>query len=106
MVSIYLEYSKLFAMKKGLARIKVQYGFCEGCANVIKEQLLDIEGIYRVYPNPADSQIWFHFVRANELALALNKLMEMGHPPLGDSIKKENYVPPLCQCNGVGSSAA
>lgn len=93
-------------MKKSLARIKVQHGFCKGCANVIKRQLLEIDGIHGVYPNPEDSRIWFRFVRANELAAVLNKLMEMGHPPLGDTIKEENYVPPLCQCNGVGSSAA
>lgn len=106
LASIYLGYFKTNRMKRGLAKIQVAHTFCDGCAGDIKEQLLGIEGIYNVYPNPMDSRIWFHFDRANELALALNKLMEIGHPPLGDKIKKENYVPPLCQCTKVGSSAA
>ncbi|TMU55636.1 hypothetical protein [Flagellimonas algicola] len=93
-------------MRKGLAKIPVAQAFCDDCASGIKKQLLGIEGIYNVCTNPMDSLVWFHFGSANELALALNKLMEIGHPPLGDKIKKENYVPPLCQCTKVGSSAA
>lgn len=104
--SIYPGYFKTNSMKKSLAKIPVAHAFCDECASVIKEQLIGIEGILNVYTNPMDSLIWFHFGSANELALALNKLMEIGHPPLGDKIKKENYVPPLCQCAKVGSSAA
>ena len=93
-------------MKKSLASIAVQNGFCENCAQDIREHLEDIDGIHNVCPHPGDALVRFHFARANELALALNKLMELGHPPIGDKIKKKNYVPPLCQCNKVGSSAA
>ena len=93
-------------MKKSLAKIDVQEGFCKTCAGILKEELEKINGIEDVFPNPSDSFVVFHFVGANELALALNKLMELGHPPLGDTIKEEYYVPPLCQCNGINTSAA
>lgn len=93
-------------MKKNLARIHVQQSFCMGCAEKIQNELLNIDDIFNVYAYPTDSLIVFHFVRANELSMALNKLMELGYPPKGDMIKKENYVPPICNCEEIGYSAA
>ncbi|MEX0314874.1 MAG: hypothetical protein AB3N18_11895 [Allomuricauda sp.] len=93
-------------MKKSLARIHVQQSFCMDCAERIEKELLRIEDISNVYAYPIDSLIVFHFVRANELSTALNRLMELGYPPKGDVIKKENYVPPLCSCEEIGYSAA
>ncbi|WP_420604067.1 hypothetical protein [Flagellimonas sp.] len=93
-------------MKKNLARIDVQQPFCHNCAEVIQNELTSIDDISNVRTYPMDSLVVFHFIRANELSNVLNKLMELGHPPQGDVIQKENYVPPLCNCRGIEYSAA
>ncbi|MGW9684046.1 hypothetical protein [Flagellimonas sp. 2504JD1-5] len=93
-------------MKKSLAQIHVQHSFCMNCAEKIQNELLCIADISNIHAYPTDRLIVFNFVRANELSMVLNKLMELGHPPKGDVIKKENYVPPLCSCEGIGYNAA
>ncbi|WP_136468804.1 hypothetical protein [Flagellimonas onchidii] len=93
-------------MKKSLARIHVQQSFCIYCAERIEKELLCVDDISNVYTYPVESLVVFQFARANELSMALNKLMELGYPPKGDVIKEENYVPPLCSCEKVGYSAA
>ena len=93
-------------MKKGLAKIQVAYSFCENCAPKISKELLKLDGISNVHALAHESKVVFHFKGAYPLSNALNKLMEIGHPPLGDVIKQENYVPPLCKCDGITSSAA
>ncbi|MEM9647311.1 MAG: hypothetical protein AAF969_02450 [Bacteroidota bacterium] len=93
-------------MKNSLARIIVEPGFCMDCGSEIVKELMGIDDITNVFAYPMESLVVFQFIKANELSLALNKLMEMGHPPAGDTIKEENYVPPLCRCNGMGSNAA
>lgn len=93
-------------MKLGLAKIQVQQTFCEACVQEIKDKLSKVQGICNVRPFPDESKVVFHFEGAFPLSCALNTLMELGHPPKGDVIKKENYVPPLCHCTDLGNHAA
>ena len=89
-------------MKTGFANILVQNAFCGTCAQKIKKALSHIPDISNVVAYPDETLVTFNFIRANELASALNMLMDLGYPPLGDRIKKEHQVKPMCNCSKQG----
>jgi len=86
-------------MKSGIARIEVQHAFCSECSGTIRTELQKIENISNVYLYAVDSLVVFNFIRANELAIALNTLTALGYPPKGDKIDSRDYVRPCCGCS-------
>lgn len=84
-------------MKLSLAKIPVQNSFCGNCSTQIKTELLKIHDITNVQLYPSDSLVVFSFVKANELAMALNMLTALGYPPKGDRIANKHSLP-LCSC--------
>ena len=77
---------------RNTARIAVQKSFCARCAVHIKQELQKIEDIANVDFYPESTMIKFSFIRANELAAALNTLTELGYPEVGEipSVKTKN----------------
>lgn len=84
-------------MKTGFAKIPVQQSFCTRCSIRIRQELLEIGNITHVRLYPADSLIIFHFIKANEVADALNVLTALGFPPKGDKIT-EMPLRIVCAC--------
>ncbi len=85
--------------KRNVAKIEVQKSFCKRCQLKIKEELQKIEDIANVNLYPEYTMIVFSFFRANELALALNKLTEMGYPEVGEIPSPTHYSRrPICNC--------
>lgn len=73
-------------MKTGFATIPVQRSFCDRCSATIGQELLKITNITNVRLYPADALVIFNFIKANEVADALNVLTAMGFPPKGEKI--------------------
>ncbi len=84
-------------MKTGFAKIPVQQSFCARCSIRIRKELLEISNISNVQLYPADSMVIFNFIKANEVADALNVLTSLGYPPKGDKIA-EMPERILCEC--------
>ncbi len=85
-------------MKTGFAQITVQNNFCLKCQHKIRKHLRAINDISNVHLYPEDALVVFNFVRANEIARALNVLTELGYPPKSDRLSVE--CPPTgCSCN-------
>lgn len=76
-------------MKTGFAKISVQRSFCEGCSRIIGQELVKIANITNVRLYPTEALVLFNFIKANEVADALNALTALGFPPKGDRIKPE-----------------
>lgn len=91
---------KEILQKRNTARIAVQKGFCDRCAVRIKQELQKIEDIANVDFYPENTMIKFSFIRANELAVALNILTELGYPEVGEipSIKTKSRKQIWCNC--------
>ena len=85
-------------MKTGFAQITVQNNFCLKCQHKIRKHLSAIEDISNVRLYPEDSLIVFNFIRANEIAKALNTLTELGYPPSSD-LASGKCQPAACSCN-------
>ncbi|MEM7382361.1 MAG: hypothetical protein AAF361_14365 [Bacteroidota bacterium] len=68
------------------------------CSKKIENALMGIKDITNVYLYPEEALIVFSFVKANELAEALNALTDLGYPPKGDSINPDAIVNPACIC--------
>lgn len=79
------------ATPRNVAKIEVQRSFCTRCQLRIKEELQKIEDIANVNLYPEYAMIVFSFFRANELAIALNKLTEMGYPEVGETPTPSQY---------------
>ncbi len=93
-------------MKAGLAKISVRNTFCLNCSKKIENALLGIRDISNVYLYPEEALIVFSFVKANELADALNALTDLGYPPKGDSINPGAFVNPACICMRAAQETA
>lgn len=85
--------------KRNVAKIEVQKSFCKRCQLKIKEELQRIEHVAHVNLYPEHALVVFSFFKANELAIALNKLSELGYPEIGEipsMIKNKEYAPCYC----------
>ncbi len=86
-------------MKVSTARIVVQNSFCTNCIDLIKKRMMEVQ-INNVMLYPSDSLIVFNYKRANQISEALNTLVSLGYPPLGDTIESSSCKMPLCcTCN-------
>ncbi|WP_343488326.1 hypothetical protein [Allomuricauda sp. d1] len=87
------------ATKRNVAKIEVQKSFCRRCQFKIKEELQKIEDIADINLYPEYAMVIFSFFRANELAVALNTLTEMGYPEIGEIPSQTQYGKRLvCNC--------
>ena len=81
------------------ARIEVQKSFCESCMCTIKAELQKIQDISNVGFCKESTMVFFNFIRANELANALNTLTELGYPEIGELPTSKNYsAVGICGC--------
>lgn len=71
-------------MKTGFAKITVQQSFCALCSKKIKKELLKIKDVSNVRMHPTESLVIFDFIKANEVANALNVLTALGYPQKGE----------------------
>ncbi|NAS10705.1 hypothetical protein [Poritiphilus flavus] len=85
-------------MKTGLAKISVRNSFCSNCSEKIENALTAIRDISNVHLYPSEALIVFSFRKANELAVALNTLTDLGYPPKSDSLNPNNKIKPSCIC--------
>jgi len=84
--------------QKNVARVEVQKSFCKRCQLAIKAELQKIENIASVNLYPEHTMVVFSFFRANELAVALNTLSDLGYPEIGE-MSNGNYHAKSKMCN-------
>jgi len=85
-------------METSLARIFVQNKFCTHCVDQVKTKMMEVQNISNVIVYPQDALVVFNFKRANQVSEALNTLIALGYPPLGDTLEKNNCQTPVCEC--------
>ena len=86
-------------MKPNIARIQVEYPFCNECGSTIKKRIIQqVKNLRNVVLYPAASLVVFKFNQVNQVSEVLNTLMGIGHPQRGDLIREGCLVPPLCSC--------
>ena len=78
-------------LEHNFARIEVQKCFCESCMPKIKQELQKIKDISNVGFCKEGPMVFFNFIRANELACALNTLTELGYPEIGEMPASNTY---------------
>jgi len=79
------------AQERNIARIEVQKSFCNTCIPKIKQELQKIKDITNVGFCQDSTMVFFNFIKANELAYALNTLTALGYPEVGEAIPVRHY---------------
>jgi len=65
--------------------LNIQNLKCGGCANTIVTQLSKLKGISEVIVNNDTDEVSFISVSENNIAMAKNKLSDLGYPIVGDA---------------------